>query len=459
MRFFAGTASALLALAAASCALILDFDDLTKGDGSDSGATCTSDLACDDGVACTEDRCVAGACNSTPRALVRIGERRTISGEIGRAFRLSMTATGKRFYLSVFYDTPDSVSEVSLHYWDVEGDDYREIPKLSQLTSGPVLSKPASRAALVATTSAPPVIHAYLAAGEPAAVYHLELDGDLTLDDQRSRPAEQTPSFDASLETRGPIAWQTKDDKVWGGWITTSGAILLHSGATPLDKAPTPDFSPSPPPSLIAPLAGGAVPGVLWHSSAGVFGQLQNVSVPSPLVQCNESGTALSLSSASLEFSDGYLAVWTREQNPSGPTVLESALIQCLDTGACAQAPPDCNGPNPPTRAGNRNAALAFYQRVSKPESGYQFAALPAVEGQEASLSLRLRELVVGQEASATELELREIARTPLGALANGPNWPEVAVAKEDVVSVAWIEPADAREVVHWERYRVCYPD
>ncbi len=460
MRLFAGTASALLALAAASCALILDFDDLTQGDGAEAGIPCTTDLACDDGIPCTEDRCVAGSCNSEPRALVRIGDRKTITGEIGRAFRLSMAATGKRFYLSVFYETPaTSTREVSLHYWDVEGDEYREIPALSQLNAGPVLSKPASRAALVATSTLPPAIHAYLASGDPPAVFHLELDGDLNLDEFRSRAAEQTPSFDASIETRGPVAWQTGGGKVWGGWLTTAGTILLHSGTAPLPPAPSPDFAPSPPPALIAPLAGEAEPGVLWHSSAGLFAQLRNGSQPLSLVQCDTSGTALSLSSTYLEFGNAFLAVWTREQNPSGPTVLESALVQCVDTGFCQQSAPTCDGPNAPTRVGSRNGALAFYQRKSKPDSGYQFAALPAVEGQEASLSLRLREVTVGQEASSKELELREIARTPLGALANGPNWPEVAVATEDIVSVAWIEPANAREVVHWERYRVCYPD
>ena len=462
MRLLAGTAVALTASAAVSCALILDFDELTEGDGSDGGISCSSDGECDDADPCTEDRCntQTNTCESMARTLARIGERKTLTQDIGRAFRLSMTATGARFYLSVFYETPDaSARDVRLHYWNARDDGYAAGPLLSTETIVD-LNKPASAAALVAGAGLAPRVHAYVAAGTPPAVFHLEMDEDLTLL-VRSRQAETVPSYDPSIATRGPVAWRSKDDTIWGSWITTAKTILLHDGSDnqPIPASPTAPFAPVPPPHLLAPLAGGARPGVLWHSVDGLFGQLQGSPAPVQITQCNNMGTPSSLSSAFLQFDDAWLAVWTRDGS-NGPT-LESSLVQCSDVGSCVNSAPDCVN-SPPTRVGTRNGTLAFFQRSKKPSSGYQFAALPAIDAaaKRATLSLRLRELLVNADGGASqELELREIANTPLGAQASGPNWPEVAVADENVVSLAWIEPDGNRDVVQWERYQVCYPD
>ncbi len=462
MRLLAGTAVALAACAAVSCALILDFDELTEGDGADGAISCTSDGECNDGDPCTEDRCntQTNTCESLARTLARIGERKTLTQDIGRAFRLSMTATGARFYLSVFYETPDkSARDVRLHYWDAEGGDYAEGPLLSTQTIVD-LSQPASAAALVAGAGLAPRVHAYVAAGTPPAVFHLEMDENLTLL-LRSRQAETVPSYDPSVTTRAPVAWRGKDDTIWGSWITTAKTILLHDGSDnqPLPASPVAPFVPVPPPLLVTPLSGGILPGVLWHSADGLFGQLQGSPAPVQITQCNTTGTPSSLSSAFLEFNDAWLAVWTRNAT-NGPT-LESSIVQCSDTGSCINPAPDCVN-SPPTRVGTRNGTLAFFQRNAKPSSGYQFAALPAIDSaaRSATLSVRLRELLVDADGGASlELELREIANTSLGGQASGPNWPEVAVANENVVSVAWIEPAGNIDVVQWERYRVCYPD
>ncbi len=462
MRFLAGTAVALTASAAVSCALILDFDDLTKGDGSDGAVSCTRDGECDDGDPCTEDLCdlQTNSCGSQPRTLARIGERKTLTQDIGRAFRLSMTATGARFYLSVFYETPDaSARDVRLHYWDAEGDVYSEGPLLSaQTVVG--LANPASVAALVAETGLAPSVHAYVAAGTPPAVFHLEMDENLGLQ-LRSRQAETVPSYDPSVQTRAPVAWRGKDGNVWGAWITTGKTILLHDGDVnqPLPASPVAPFAPVPSPLLLAPLAGGAVPGVLWHSADGLFGQLRGSPAPVQVTQCNPAGTPSSLSSSFLEFDDGWLAVWTRD-TATGPT-LESSLVLCSATLSCVNSAADCVN-SPPTRVGSRNVTLAFFQRSKKPSSGYQFAALPAIDAaaKSATMAIRLREVLVNADGGTSqELELREIANTPLGGQASGPNWPEVAVANENVVSVAWIEPVGNKDVVQSERYRVCYPD
>ncbi len=73
--------AALAASSVTSCLLIAEIDydripDETStpdagGGGTDSGvdAGCTSDAACDDGLPCTEDACVAGACVATPLAV------------------------------------------------------------------------------------------------------------------------------------------------------------------------------------------------------------------------------------------------------------------------------------------------------------------------------------------------------------------------------------------------------
>ncbi|MEZ4221219.1 MAG: hypothetical protein R3B13_09825 [Polyangiaceae bacterium] len=444
--------------ALSSCALVLDFDDLTKGDGR---VKCTTNAGCDDGNPCTEDNCdgATGFCEFTPHVLVRVGQRSTLSGDIGRAFRLSMTATGTRYFLSVFYETPSKTREVGLYHWDVGALDASsvETPPLSQRTNL-VLTNPASLASLVTSDTTPPAIHAYVAAGQPPTVFHLVMDEALALQ-QESRQAETDSSYDASSATRGPVAWRT-DSGVWGAWITPSGGIFIHGGNAPIPAGTPPTITPSPGATLLAPLGATTVPGVTWMSDAGSFARLQNGAGDLMLSECHAQGTPVSLGSAPFVFQNGWLTIWTRDEGAAGPT-LESGLVACDDSGSCTQPTPNCSNDPSPTRPGVRNATLQFFKRESKPSSGYQFAALPEVDAarQEGAMRIRLREIDVGSSTS-TELELREISRTKLGGGAAGPDWPVVGVAREGELSVAWIEPgADARDVVQWERYRVCYPD
>jgi hypothetical protein len=125
----------------------------------------------------------------------------------------------------------------------------------------------------------------------------------------------------------------------------------------------------------------------------------------------------------------------------------------CFDGMNCVEAP------------GIRNQVYALIRRNLDPsEILYEFIARPSVDlnANQGALSLAMVRARLGAAdagGGAEVLQSLELARYPLGANAEGPNWPAIALLGEDRLAVAWIEQHETEShKLRFRRFRACYP-
>jgi hypothetical protein len=110
-----------------------------------------------------------------------------------------------------------------------------------------------------------------------------------------------------------------------------------------------------------------------------------------------------------------------------------------------------------------RNQVLELYRRESIDPSDivWEFYVQPHVDGNEAVLFLGMVRTRFAAPDSGAEPELLQgfqLAKTPLGAQGQGPDWPAIALLGSDRLAVGWVEPEGASYKIRFDRFRVCYP-
>ena len=457
---------AVLALASApiatSCAFLLDFDDLQGGDGSagsDGGKSCTADPECNDDNPCTEDRCdlTSNTCVNDARVVVRDGEPRTM--DVAVAHRVSVVASGARYYVAAFTEDELQTPDVPLYWLDIKTDTWTPVGSLQ--SASPQLNDfpPTSNAALVVDTSGGVEVHAYVALlpdpGQPGRVYHARMDASLAV-----QAAEQTDSaFNYGLghPERMPVTWQLADNKIYGAWVSPTGSIFFHA-LGPLPELT--ELTVDPPAEIVAPAGIGSTPALFWVSDT-LHAGLPN-KTPGTIPECGAGGGAwVSAQTSFIEYQNTWLASWTR-QGANKQFVSELGTFGCSDTANLCAGPPAPACDPSPVRPDTRDVAAQFYRRPSEPTLLYQILAIPTVDvgGNTAALGLTLREVDTEPDGGAVKpLDERVLSTTVVGTNTAGPDWPAVAVADPEHFAVAWVEPGaqGGRQSVRLERFRVCY--
>jgi hypothetical protein len=475
----------------ASCAFLLDFDELQAGDGagpdaaagtggtggtggSSGSSSGTSGSAggggssgtgpgdgggcpesCADTDPCTVDRCDTSA--SPPRCvndrLVKDGVSESLVAD--EMYRVTMTSGGDAFYYSVFEQTNMS-PEVTLYELTREGTASRELAKVSSI---PLFGPARSAGGLVVDTSQGFKLHAFPAFGND--VWHIIFDSTFAVGVNNSHRVG-IGTYDSTIAKRHPVAMKLANGEIVGAWINTDGTVSVGSATrTATALSPTGVVV-----SQIAPLGAGNTPGVLWTGPSGVNAQLLG-GTPSPVAACNtEPGVYLSATSA--EILPGFwIASWTKAGN--NYLVNEGKGLGCSGTTCTGEATCD---PADQATPGLRNPALATAARSSDPPGTVLLASATPVIGPDqpggsltSAILLNLQRMVIEQgpplRATTQDIGSVELARMPPGPAPNleGPDWPAISILPPNKIAVAWLEPgASGGDRLRVERYKICLP-
>jgi hypothetical protein len=475
----------------ASCAFLLDFDELQTGAGPDAaagtggtggtggssgsssgtsgsagssgnsgssgtgggdGGGCPGD--CADTDPCTVDRCDTSV--SPPRCvndrLVKDGVSESLVAD--EMHRVTMTAGADAFYYSVFEQTNMS-PEVTLYELTREGTASRELAKVSSI---PLFGAARSAGGLVVDTSQGFKLHAFPAFGND--VWHIIFDSTFAVGIGNSHRVG-IGTYDGTIAKRHPVAMKLANGEIVGAWINTDGTVSVGSST----RTATPLSATGVVVSQIAPLGAGNTPGVLWMGPSGVNSQLLG-GTASPVTACNtQPGLYLSATSAEI-LPSFWIATWTK----AGDSYLinEGKGLVCSGTTCAGEA--TCGGADQAT-PGLRNPALATAARPSDPPGTVLLASATPVIGPEpggsltSAILLNLQRMVIEQgpplRATTEDIGSVELARMPPGPAPNleGPDWPAISILPPNKIAVAWLEPGSSgSDRLRLERYRICLP-
>ena len=472
-------AMTLAATSAASCAFLLDFDELQQGAEADSGSSgsggedastqnpCGNGCA-DDGDPCTASECTPQGCiHRYQQGLARDG----LSGVLTAPsfHRVTMISRGERFYLSAL-ESDGTAYELLLSTFSKTDTAFPAGVAVSMLDNFGGLM-PVSAAGLVSPGFN---VVAYVAMGTspslPARVFRLafNLEGGYL----GSLPAAIDANYRGGRRVH-PIAWQPPAGEVWGAWPGASGGVYLHTGEGSILAGEGPQVGPlAGQVFALAPLAAGNQPALMWLTASAVNVQAVGQPAPVTLGQCDaQPGTFISATTAWTTLGGIYFGAWTKA-TPAPNVMTETAPIFCLDeSGArgCIGSP-TC-GRDSDVTAGVRNIAMEFVDIDGDPAGRvYQVSATPTFDGSnpsniEAILQLGVLEIdfdptMLDAAASFRDVTLTpvELARMPLAANGDGPDWPAVSVIPPDRVAVAWLQPGATGDELHVERFRLCLP-
>jgi hypothetical protein len=443
----------------------------------DSGPLCPE--GCDDGDPCTDDVCVNGVCEfSAASRIVEDGFSEAVSGS--NVYRSTLIAGTDQFYLAVYGDLADG-RDIALYRIPSVGDSWTPGPLISELDSFGT-DVPISPAALV-FDAASNTVYAYFAIG-PSAPSNFFNAGQVqraVLSDQLQASSVTAVSTDHNYRyvdnTQGPAAAQIPGGDVFVTWpgapppgSALYAGIYLQSGTSALPLAATPDlYEPAEVRGLAAIYGLGndtdrGVKGALWQAQRNNANQVDTHMqlqgwAKQTFGQCvnnNVQGISVSTSRAHL---DGFwFATWTKKRASSWVT--EATSILCLGPGICAFNA-TC-GDAQSQLDDVRNPKIATYHRLSDANSvAHQALVASQVDTANDSTAINLlvqRLSLENPEAGLTTSEV-DTLKLAEGAASNGPDWPEVAVIEPDKVAVSWIESRANNDILHVNRYRICYGD
>ena len=479
----------------ASCAFLLDFDDLqaggqagtdagagaggSAGSGGDSGnsgssgssgssatggSSGSSGSSGSDGGGCPADcadtdPCTVDRCDTTASPPVCVHDRLVKDG-VSEALvademhRVTMTSGPDAFYYSVFEQTNMS-PEVTLYELTREGTASRELIKVSSL---PIFGAARSAGGLVVDTTQGFKLHAFPAFGND--VWHIIFDSTFMAGLGNSHRVG-IGTYDGAAPRRHPVAVKLGNGEIVGAWINTDGTVSVGSST----RAATVLSPTGVVVSQIAPLSSSTTPGVLWTSPSGVNTQLLG-GTASPIATCNaQQGVYLSATSA--EILPGFwLASWTK--GGQGFLVTEGKGLGCAATTCAGEA--SCGG-SEQLSEGVRNPAIASAVRAGDPPGTVLLAsATPllvpnASGGATGAILLSVSRLVIQQgppmRATTEDIGQVELSRMPPGPAPNfeAPDWPAVSILPPNKIAVAWLEPgSNGGDRLRLERYKICLP-
>lgn len=492
-----------------ACAFLMDFDELQKGNGvkgtggggqtgtggdaSASGGSSGNDASpdgsggssgaggtgagggggncptsCADTDPCTVDTCEVSGCVHTHTPGVVLDG---LSGKIeAPAFhRVTIGAHKSSFYVSSF-GTTAAGSDVVFHTFSTTDDALstgRELSKLGNF-NGRV---PVSAAGIAATTNGL-VLSVFVAMGQtlgaPAQVWELTIDP--TFGVKSSTPAHTDDDYEGPA-TAYPVAWSPSGTDVIAAWPgTTSGVYMHHAGSPTEATGASPAFAaPGGKVTHVAPLAAGALPGVVFVNSKvsiQALGQL----LPITLGGCDaRPGSFTNAISAYSQVDGIWIGGWTKTLAAGGWVSEMKPLICSTSGGVACLGSPRCEATDQPY-TGIRNPTMTFLTDQNDPVVGrvFEIIALPYVNTGDNAAGIGIQMLQVDFDVSTADAGVKTKVLTPttiplvsttIGANSAGPDWPTMAFLPPDHLAIAWIQPAaTAGQEVHVERHKVCFP-
>lgn len=468
----------------ASCAFLLDFDELEKkgaGDAGVSGAAGTGMDAgdtpeagpdpcggCDDGDACTEDVCLPSgadfACRHYSRGLIDDGLSASFPAEA--VHRLTLAGNQEGFYGSLLSTNASGALQLELFRAGKDGAEVSAGPPLA----GPATSTltPVSAAGLVAERSVLPAIHAFVALQNAAGekhVWHVATDG--AFGQVVAAAPLSTEPFVADDEHRWyPTAW-AHGNGVHAAWITSSGEIQLHTVGTALgSKLGTAAASLSEFPTAIAPL-GNEVgePGVLYLVGAKGYAHMRG-GAAQELSLCDATpGIPFSADTSYSGISGFWFGTWSKLTSDSAfPVLSESRSIACQGTTCQTAGSDDCS--SQPDRRANSAVADGLTRPDVEPRVIYQVYATPyAIEDngvrltelQLQALRIDFDQVLAGNPQQAVRPLVGSIAGVPVARGTflqdDEPRAPALVTGGGDRVLVGWLTKRSAE----LRRYKMCF--
>jgi hypothetical protein len=481
----------------ASCAFLLDYDDLQSraatetggiggvpstsesgapaigGQGGDSASACGD---CNDHDACTVDTCDetgdAPTCLHEPTEGLKLdGFETTLTAD--RFVRVSLVASGQLFYLAALRVDKD-VPRVSLHRLASDGLELEPVGTDLKLEGIPVSNVGLAVEELALGDVA---LHGFLAAKPKVGdltprVFHLVNHANKTTSNLvgMAYKADDESVFPQALSMGGRIV---------GAWIQPDGTIAVHDVGSLRTDTFGATTVPATTLSLIS--TGDNKPAVLFTAQTGTsaIGTYVETSGQnrSRLEECEmRAGQYLSSSVIGTQVPGLWLATITRfgdDYLTSG-----SGTVLC-GNNACSAIPEDCAKAIPAN--GIRDiAGAAVHFATDDPGILYSVVAIPQIglkpddaTTAEAKLSLALSRADVSAPGNAdsttiggdVDTGLLEIARNDTSKDTGfvGPDWPAVGILPSQQVAVAWIQPAAspgaaAASELHVQRYKMCLP-
>jgi hypothetical protein len=443
----------------------------SSGAGNDAGdaAAC----GCDDGDPCTVDLCESdGGCKHEHPGVVLDG----LSTEINASafHRVTMIASGSRFYLSAFETNGMGQSDVLFRDFGFTEKTLALGTSLSSLAT--VTGRtPVSTAGLVPGTAANELV-AYVAMGKnpsgPAQVWRFSLDtglvGLLTLKASAAAAADDNYAGGVRIY---PPAWSLGAGEGYAAWPGVGSGVFVERGTNALAAGAMPTFATAGQQALeVAPLGTAALPGVLFMTSTGVSSEAIGQGVAAKLGQCDtRPGEFTSLSSAFTGVPGLWIGAFTKSLTSS--VVTEETPLVCLGTpGAAACGGASTCSKDAQVENAVRNPALAFTSLAADPVGRvYEIAATPFVDSAKGQSNLGVSVVRVDLNSLTADAAAKTLSVTPAPVLVAsvpfvagtpGPDWPAIAVNGEHI-GISWIQPAPTgnRDELHVARYRICFPN
>jgi hypothetical protein len=490
-------AAVFVALGLASCAFVLDFDELTAGEdagtdaaagtgatgggsgagggsggssgsggtggggtagsgGTDGGTACASD--CADNDPCTDDSCDE---TTSPARCVHVPAKRIMKDGLSETLvademhRVTMTSAADTFYYSVFEQT-NGAPEISLYRLGANSMASEELLKFSSFLG---FLQARSAGGLMADTSQGLHLHAFVGLGNETQ--HVIFDGTFSIN--TAQRASLSTIYDASNPRRHPVAMRLGNGEIVGAWVNNDNTVGIGSATRAPDTLANNILNVG----QITPVASANTPGVLFTAPNAVYLQIAG-GQPAPITQCNTQLGGYT-SAASTQIMPGFwITSWTKQG--ANYLLTEGKGVGCANA-ACGFRQM-CEGSEQAT-PGLRNPALATGVRPGDPAGTVLFASVAPIVGPNEDGTARTSAilLIVSRTAFGAvplqeppvsdEIGTAELARmAPVGPLERGPDWPAVSILPPNKIAVAWTQPAanGTGDELRVERYRICIP-
>ena len=483
MRKLAAALTLVLGALPASCAFILDFDELQAGDDAGAGDGSAGSGGspggcpggCDDNDPCTIDRCDTSGdkptCVHESGGMIPDGFSYTTDAD--QVHRVTMTASGDKFYLSLF-TTDNGARDVEFFSFGAGGDELVTGPKLSSipLVSGLTAE---SAAGLVVDNNLAFRLYAYVALSAglnptAASVFEVVLSPDLNVRILESGRASMNANYQPGILTRYPKAFKPNDQApVYAGWIGTDGNIYAHQAGTG-QTSDTPLFNVGNPSeaTAFALVGAGDTAGAFWVSDQP---HIQLAGGPDQTIPtCDPMSAAFSASASRAWFPGSNAITWTAARDMFVGS--QFVLAACDENNlTCGMLGDDSCQERERFTPFVRNAVGRIFQRPGDPAGRIwqaqvtPFIDLDDTEKPEAAIGFSVLRVdfdpvdvsKVVAVVSLTGDQPLELSRMPIaGEEGEGPDWPALAISGDSKIAIAWIEPKGAADQLRIERFRLC---